>query len=86
MTNGDFENGVTSWQNWGGSTAATTTGQHSGNGALSILAAGGGRAQDVTASMIVGATYTVNAYAMLGALGENSSINVDVYDSTNTRI
>jgi len=54
ITNASFENGLTGWTNWWGTTARTSSAQRSGTAGLKLGAAGGAEQQDVTARLQAG--------------------------------
>lgn len=80
VANPGFENGLTSWTNWGNSTAVT--GQAlSGTSSLQIGMAAGGMGQLISAPLTVGTTYRVSASAKVASAPDIVYIGVKVLNS-----
>ncbi len=79
VTNASFENGLTGWSNWYGSTARSTSRQRSGTGCLKIGASGGAEIQDVTARLQVGHTYHLSGYVRLSSASQVNNAAIGMY-------
>jgi hypothetical protein len=73
LTNGDFSNGLTSWNNWGNSVAA--------NGAVQVGGAAGGVAQDVTGKLSAGGKYQLTGRASITLAAEGVFVGVKLMDA-----
>jgi len=74
LTNGDFSNGLTGWNNWGNSQVV--------GGALQVGTAAGGMGQDVYTKLTAGTKYQLTGQANITAAAEGVFVGVKLMNSS----
>ncbi|MGZ5786713.1 MAG: glycosyl hydrolase family 8, partial [Ramlibacter sp.] len=76
LVNGDFSNGLTGWNNWGNSVAAS--------GAVQVGTAAGGIAQDIASKLTPGTKYQLTGTALITLAAEGIYVGVKLMDAAGT--
>jgi hypothetical protein len=84
ITNGDFENGFTSWTIETRNTSINSTSPLFGTGSLRVTASAG--VQIVTTGIEPGATIRVSGYGRLVSAADLATLGVEFYNASNKRI
>ncbi|HSI53674.1 MAG TPA: glycosyl hydrolase family 8 [Ramlibacter sp.] len=73
LSNGDFANGMTDWNNWGNAQVLGTV--------LNVGTAAGGAAQDIYSKLVPGKTYQLSGTACISAAAEGVFVGVKLMDA-----
>jgi len=74
LTNGDFSNGLTGWNNWGNSQVV--------GGALQVGTGAGGMGQDIYNKVTAGTTYQLSGQANITAAAEGVFVGIKLMNSS----